>query len=85
MLLYLDEPRTSFVTTFTSGADGIKSTSKKVTQSENVVVEEVLSEPEHEKEAVVSNVEIEEVEDDIEGKYYHFAHLCKYMILFVEC
>lgn len=65
----LDEPKsTAFVTTFESGPDGIKSTSRKVTQSENVIVEEVLSEPEQEKEAVSGNVVIEEIQDEEEGK-----------------
>lgn len=66
-----DEQKPTFVTTFESGPDGIKSTSRKFTQSDNVVVEEVLSEPEQEKEAVVSNVEIEEVQDDIEGNHFN--------------
>lgn len=69
----LDEPKTTtFITTFSSSDDGIKSTSRKVTQSENVVVEEVLSEPEQEKEQIVSNVQIEEVTDDAEGNFSHF-------------
>lgn len=77
----LDEPKTTtFITTFESSADGIKSTSKKVTQSENVVVEEVLSEPEQEKEANTSNVEIEEVEDD-EGKFYTLHIYTNFSIL----
>lgn len=71
MNFILDEPKTTtFITTFSSSEDGIKSTSRKLTQSENVVVEEVLSEPEQEKEAIVSNVEIEEVDDDVEGKLF---------------
>lgn len=69
--IHSDEPKsTTFVTTFESSPGGIKSTSRRVTQSDNVVVEEVLSEPEQEKEAVVSNVLIEEVDDNTEGNCY---------------
>lgn len=56
-----------FVTRFESSSDGIKSTTSKIADVEGVLIEEVLSEPEQEKESAPQDVTIEEV---FEGKKY---------------
>lgn len=62
------EPKsTVFVTRFESSSDGIKSTTSKIADVEGVLIEEVLSEPEHEKETPQFDVTIEEVKD-IDGE-----------------
>lgn len=61
-----------FVTRFESSPDGIKSTTSKIADVEGVLIEEVLSEPEQEKETPQSDVVIEEI-TETEGKttLYH--------------
>lgn len=52
------------MTRFESSADGIKSTTSKIADVEGVLIEEVLSEPEQEKESPrIDDVTIEEVKD----------------------
>lgn len=67
-----EQKSTVFVTRFESSADGIKSTTSKIADVEGVLIEEVLSEPEQEKETPQSDVVIEEVKET-EGKIilYH--------------
>lgn len=52
-----------FVTRFESSPDGIKSTTSKIADVEGVLIEEVLSEPEQEKERHHGEVVIEEVQE----------------------
>lgn len=59
---------TVFVTRFESSSDGIKSTTSKIADVEGVLIEEVLSEPEQEKEAPQFDVTIEEVKDIDDGE-----------------
>lgn len=58
------------MTRFESSPDGIKSTTSKIADVEGVLIEEVLSEPEQEKELPQGDVIIEEVQET-EGKGYH--------------
>lgn len=51
------------MTRFESSDDGIKSTTSKIADVEGVLIEEVLSEPEREKEVPQSDVTIEEVRE----------------------
>lgn len=60
-----------FVTRFESSSDGIKSTTSKIADVEGVLIEEVLSEPEQEKESPQGDVTIEEVKET-EGKRNHY-------------
>lgn len=56
-----------FVTRFESSSDGIKSTTSKIADVGGVLIEEVLSEPEQEKDSPQGDVVIEEI-TEYEGK-----------------
>lgn len=58
-----DQKAPVFVTRFETSADGIKSTTSKIADVEGVLIEEVLSEPEQEKESRQGDVVIEEVQE----------------------
>lgn len=59
------------MTRFESSADGIKSTTSKIADVEGVLIEEVLSEPELEKESPQGDVTIEEIKET-EGKHNNY-------------
>lgn len=65
-----------FVTRFESSPDGIKSTTSKIADVEGVLIEEVLSETEQEKETPQGDVIIEEIKET-EGK-----NTCDHLCLF---
>lgn len=70
-----------FVTRFETSTDGIKTTTSKIADVEGVLIEEVLSETEQdkEKETPQGDVTIEEVKE-IEGKIKLY-HLCSYQFI----
>lgn len=73
------------MTRFESSEDGIKSTTSKIDDIEGVLVEEVLSEPEREKEIPHGDVTIEEVPE--EGEIYspNFVHILAYFANLRTC
>lgn len=66
------------MTRFESSEDGIKSTTSKIADVEGVLIEEVLSEPEREKETPKGDVTIEEVREEgeifLQSMYIHWLY-----------
>lgn len=80
-----EQKSTVFVTRFESSEDGIKSTTSKIDDIEGVLVEEVLSEPEREKELPHGDVTIEEIPE--EGELYYspnIVHILAYLCHFTN-
>lgn len=66
-----EQKSTVFVTRFETSDDGIKSTTSKIADVDGVLIEEVLSEPEQEKEKPQGDVVIEEVQEEGENLIFH--------------
>lgn len=71
-----------FVTRFESSDDGIKSTTSKIADVDGVLVEEVLSEPEQEKEKPQGDVVIEEVREEGESNFSLVIVIIKFKLYF---
>lgn len=83
-----EQKSTVFVTRFESSEDGIKSTTSKIDDIEGVLVEEVLSEPEREKDKPHGDVTIEEIPEEGEICSPNFVHtltelLCRFTTMLV--
>lgn len=77
-----EQKSTVFITRFESSDDGIKSTTSKIADVDGVLVEEVLSEPEQEREKPQGDVVIEEVRDEGETNPSVVIVLIKFKMYF---